>query len=120
MRARASTPTRAYAPKEIKALKEEGRIAEDGAPVIRRIHKPGKVDADPLRGLFPVTIDGKRCIVEYEPDSDLRDTETVPLNRWRRGTRRNQSLTLLSNIIRSFNDLFGNIDLGGYRSHPAA
>lgn len=32
-----------------------------------------------MRGLFPLTIDGKRCVVEYEPDSDLRDTETVPL-----------------------------------------
>lgn len=70
---------RAYAPKEIKALKDEGRIAEDGIPVIRRIHKPGKVAADPLRGLFPLTIEGKRCVVEYEPDSELRDTETVPL-----------------------------------------
>lgn len=79
LRATGIDPARAYAPKEIKALKEEGRIAEDGAPVIRRIHKPGKVAADPLRGLFPVTIDGKRCVVEYEPDSELRDTETVPL-----------------------------------------
>ena len=26
-----------------------------------------------------MTIDGKRCVVEYEPDSDLRDTEQVPL-----------------------------------------
>ncbi len=76
--ARGIDAKRAYAPKEIKALKEEGRIAEDGVPVIRRIHKPGKVEADPLRGLFPLTIDGKRCVVEYEPDSDLRDTETVP------------------------------------------
>jgi type I restriction enzyme M protein len=79
LRAKGIDPTRAYAPKEIKALKEEGRITEDGVPVIRRIHKPGKVAADPLRGLFPATIDGKRCVVEYEPDSDLRDTETVPL-----------------------------------------
>jgi len=79
LRARGIEATRAYAPKEIKALKDEGRIAEDGAPVIRRIHKPGKVEADPLRGLFPLTIDGKRCVVEYEPDSELRDTETVPL-----------------------------------------
>ncbi len=79
LRANGIDPARAYAPKEIKALKEDGRIAEDGAPVVRRIHKPGKVAADPLRGLFPVTIDGKRCVVEYEPDSDLRDTETVPL-----------------------------------------
>jgi type I restriction enzyme M protein len=76
--ARGIDAKRAYAPKEVKALKEEGRIAEDGVPVIRRIHKPGKVEADPLRGLFPLTIDGKRCVVEYEPDSDLRDTETVP------------------------------------------
>jgi type I restriction enzyme M protein len=79
LRATGIDATRAFAPKEIKALKEEGRIAEDGAPVIRRIHKPGKMTADPLRGLFPMTIDGKRCVVEYEPDSDLRDTETVPL-----------------------------------------
>jgi type I restriction enzyme M protein len=79
LRATGIDPARAYAPKEIKALKEEGRIAEDRAPVIRRIHKPGKVAADPLRGLFPMTIDGKRCVVEYESDSDLRDTETVPL-----------------------------------------
>jgi type I restriction enzyme M protein len=72
-------PTHTYTPKEIKALKEDGRVSEDGLPVIRRIHKPGKVRPDPLRGLFPMTIDGKRCVVEYEPDSDLRDTETVPL-----------------------------------------
>ena len=29
-------------------------------------------------------LDGKRCVVEYEPDSDLRDTETVPLTLCRR------------------------------------
>jgi type I restriction enzyme M protein len=46
--------------------------------VVRRVHKPGKVEADPLRGLFPATTDGKSHVVEYEPDSELRDTETVP------------------------------------------
>ena len=51
---------------------------EDAERVIRRVHKPGKVAADPLHGLFPQTIGGKRCVVEYEPDSELRDTETVP------------------------------------------
>ena len=35
--------------------------------------------ADPLRGLFEATIGGKPTVVEYEPDSDLRDTEQVPL-----------------------------------------
>lgn len=79
LRATGIDATRAYTPKEIKALKDEARIAEGGAPVVRRIHKAGKIEADPLRGLFPLTIDGKVCVVEYEPDSDLRDTETVPL-----------------------------------------
>lgn len=79
LRATGIDGTRAYAPKEVKALKEEGRIAEDGTPVIRRIHKPGKLETDPLRGLFPLKIGGKLCVVEYEQDSDLRDTETVPL-----------------------------------------
>jgi type I restriction enzyme M protein len=58
------------------ALAERDEAAER---VIRRIHKPGKVQADPMRGLFPATIGGKRSVVEYEPDSELRDTETVPL-----------------------------------------
>jgi len=72
--------TRVYTPKEIEALKDEGRVGEDGVPVIHRIHKSGKVEAVPLRGQFPTKIDGKRCVVEYEPDNELRDTETVPLN----------------------------------------
>ena len=79
LRATGIDATRAYAPKEIKALKEEKRITEDATPVIHRIHKPGKVEADPLRGRFPLKIGDKLCVVEYEPDSDLRDTETVPL-----------------------------------------
>lgn len=52
---------------------------ESAPPVIAKIHKPGKVTPDPLRGLFEATVDGKPAIVEYEPDSDLRDTEQVPL-----------------------------------------
>ena len=35
--------------------------------------------SDPLRGLFSATLTGKPAVVEYEPDSDLRDTEQVPL-----------------------------------------
>jgi type I restriction enzyme M protein len=79
LRAGGVDPDRAYTPKEIKALKDSGRIAEDGAPIIRRIHKSDKVEADPLRGLFPALIGNKTCLVEYEPDSELRDTEIVPL-----------------------------------------
>ncbi|MDW7733157.1 MAG: class I SAM-dependent DNA methyltransferase [Methanolobus sp.] len=52
---------------------------ESAEPVIRKTHKPGKVKADSLRGLFEVQEAGKTVIVEYEPDTELRDTEQVPL-----------------------------------------
>jgi type I restriction enzyme M protein len=51
---------------------------ESAPPVISKVHKPSKVEADPLLGLFEAKVDGKDIIVEYEPDSDLRDTEQVP------------------------------------------
>lgn len=57
------------------ALAERDDTAER---VIRRAYKPGKVEADPLRGLFEATVGGKNVVVEYETDTDLRDTETVP------------------------------------------
>ena len=71
-------PDRAYSPKEIKELLQSSARGESAPPVIRKIHKKG-VTADPLRGLFARTIDGRPCIVEYEPDTDLRDTEQIPL-----------------------------------------
>ena len=70
--------TRAYSPKEIKALRETAERDESAPPVIRKIHKKGTAP-DPLRGLFATTINGKPAVVEYEPDGDLRDTEQVPL-----------------------------------------
>ncbi len=51
---------------------------EAAAPVIKKVHKSG-VEVDPLRGLFLTTIGGNPAVVEYEPDSNLRDTEQVPL-----------------------------------------
>jgi len=70
---------RILTPKEIKALKADGLVDESAPPVIRKVHKPGKMKADPLHGLFEATIGGKKCLIEYEPDSDLRDTEQIPL-----------------------------------------
>jgi len=32
-----------------------------------------------MHGLFEVIIDGKSRVAEYEPDTDLRDTEQIPL-----------------------------------------
>ncbi len=60
-------------------LKAVSWRVETAPPVIAKVHKPGKAKADPLHGLFEANVEGKPAIVEYEPDSDLRDTEQVPL-----------------------------------------
>ena len=52
---------------------------ESAAPVIKKVHKLGKAKADPLHGLFEAKVGGKSCVVEYEPDSELRDFEQIPL-----------------------------------------
>jgi type I restriction enzyme M protein len=52
---------------------------EDAAPVLKKVHKPGKATPDPIHGLFEAEVNGKTCVVEYEPDTALRDSEQVPL-----------------------------------------
>ncbi len=52
---------------------------ETASPVIRKVHKHGKVAVDLIHGRFEAVLDGKSCVVEYEPDTELRDTEQVPL-----------------------------------------
>ena len=52
---------------------------EDAPPVTAKVHKPSKTKAAPLHGLYEATVDGKPAVVQYEPDSGLRDTEQVPL-----------------------------------------
>lgn len=52
---------------------------ETAPPVIAKVHKPGKTTPNPLHGRYEAKLDGKKCVVEYEPDSDLRDTEQIPL-----------------------------------------
>ncbi len=71
-------PNRTYKAAEIKKLKESGERSENAPPVIKKIHKRG-IEADPLRGLFPTIINDRPAVVEYEPDTDLRDTEQIPL-----------------------------------------
>jgi type I restriction enzyme M protein len=51
---------------------------ENAPEVIAKVHKPGKLKADPLHGLYETTLKDKKIFVEYEPDTDLRDTEQVP------------------------------------------
>lgn len=80
LRAKGIDADRAYSAKEIKALREEdGRIDPEGTPLIRRIHMSDSVAADPLHGLYPRGIGGRNVVVEYQPDTDLRDYEVVPL-----------------------------------------
>jgi type I restriction enzyme M protein len=52
---------------------------EAAHPVVKRLYAAGKAEADALHGRFEITVDGKKRVVEYEPDSELRDTESVPL-----------------------------------------
>ena len=52
---------------------------EEAAPIVRKTHRPGAATPDPLHGRFAGTVDSAERIVEYEPDTDLRDTEQIPL-----------------------------------------
>ena len=78
LRIQGADPNHAYKATEIKKLKESGERSENAPPVIKKIHKRG-AEADPLHGLFAATINGRSAVVEYEPDTDLRDTEQIPL-----------------------------------------
>ncbi|MCC7374185.1 MAG: N-6 DNA methylase, partial [Verrucomicrobiales bacterium] len=52
---------------------------EAAPPVIKKVQKPGKTQPDPLRGLYESKVAGKPALIEYEPDSELRDFEQIPL-----------------------------------------
>ncbi len=67
------------APERKTLLRAVSWRVENAPPVIAKIHKPGKTKADPLNGFCEAVVDGKKCVVEYETDSALRDTEQVPL-----------------------------------------
>ncbi len=52
---------------------------ESAEPVLKRVYRPGKAEADPIHGLYASPVGDPALVVEYEPDTDLRDTEQVPL-----------------------------------------
>ncbi|MCX7010129.1 MAG: N-6 DNA methylase, partial [Kiritimatiellaeota bacterium] len=52
---------------------------ETAPPVIAKFHKPGKATVDPMHGRYASPAGDRKLVLEYEPDSDLRDTEQVPL-----------------------------------------
>ena len=71
-------PDRIYKAKETKDLKANAERSVDAPRLIKKIHRRG-VEPDPIHGLYEATIGGKPVVVEYEPDTDLRDTEQIPL-----------------------------------------
>jgi type I restriction enzyme M protein len=71
---------RTLSPSELKVLLRAVSWRDETAPpVLAKVHKRGKVKPDTLRGLYNVTVGGKTVVVEYEADTELRDTEQVPL-----------------------------------------
>ena len=71
-------PERVYKAREIKKLKAENEKDENAEPIIRKVWPTG-TDADTLQGRVDTKLKGKPAVVEYEPDTDLRDTEQIPL-----------------------------------------
>lgn len=66
--------------KRLKLIQSELAQRDEAAePVIKKVYKPGKADVAPLYGRYETEMDGKACVVEYEPDTELRDTEQIPL-----------------------------------------
>ena len=54
-------------------------VDEKAKPVIKIIYKKGKKESNPLYGTYEIDINGKSQIVEYEPDTNLSDTEHISL-----------------------------------------
>ena len=71
-------PERVYKATEIKKLKAENEKDGTAAPIIKKV-LPADAEANPLWGKVTMILNGKPVVVEYEPDTDLRDTEQVPL-----------------------------------------
>ena len=78
LRLAGTDPERVYKAAEIKKLKAEKEKDEKAAPIIRKV-LPSSADAYPLHGRIEKMLSGKTSLVELEPDTDLRDTEQIPL-----------------------------------------
>jgi len=69
-----------FTAKRVRLLKSElCYTSEDAAPVLKKVYKPGKATPDPIHGLFESEIKGINCVVEYEPDTELSESEKISL-----------------------------------------
>ena len=77
---------------EMKAIaRAMSKTDPKAAPVIKKLHKPNSKDIEDLMTVYGIpeeqlneygywkALDGSKLYVEYEPDSDLRDTEKIPV-----------------------------------------
>ena len=78
LRLAGTDPERVYKAAEIKKLKAEAQKDENAAPIIRKV-VPAGTGPTPLEGRVIANLKQKPAVVEYEPDTDLRDTEQVSL-----------------------------------------
>ena len=78
LRLAGTDPERVYKASEIKKLKAENEKDENAAPMIRKV-LPTSAEPNSLEGRIITTVKGEPAAVEYEPDTDLRDTEQIPL-----------------------------------------
>ena len=78
LRQAGTDPERVYKATEIKKLKAENEKDGTAAPIIKKV-LPASAEANPLWGKVTMILNGKPAVVEYEPDTDLRDTEQVLL-----------------------------------------
>ena len=78
LRLAGTDPNKIYKAAEIRKLKAENEKDEDAAPITGKVF-PSNTEANPLQGKVKLSIQGKPSVIEYEADTDLRDTEQVPL-----------------------------------------
>lgn len=54
-------------------------VNQNAEPVIKKVYKDCSLEANPIYGLFEITLNNKRVIVEYESNPDLEDFEQISL-----------------------------------------
>jgi type I restriction enzyme M protein len=64
--------------RRLKLIQSELAERDETAAAVVKNHWRGGT-ADPLHGVYAVTVGGKPYTIAYEPDSELRDTEQIPL-----------------------------------------
>ncbi|HAT2009957.1 TPA: SAM-dependent DNA methyltransferase [Legionella pneumophila] len=80
LKSEAKTMSVKLSAKSIKLLRDTLTFVDDEAePVIKKINPLSSIHPDPLNGFFETNINGKPVVVEYETDTNLRDSEQVPL-----------------------------------------